>query len=296
VTAEEHAEISVWITNVAEDIGWRVFFGGRYTPEPLDVFVRLAVEQPRAAAWPTTGEQFERLHGATIRQNLFGPPPVPKDPEASVNVMLRTTAMQESGVSATRVTAWGIAAAGSTTLDSPAHQSQGRRRCHSEATVLPIRGSRTGPVTGRRYPITLFVDAGDGDPDGHAVQAITLLRSRGFQAEGPPALTTRLQRRQRDGFLMQALERMPGDTPRKKCRALAAALARFEGTTWPRWSHHGTLPGGSKGVSAVQSFLFTARLLGRLPGTPEQIWNIFAKRGGPSNFGDEGVSSHRNPE
>jgi hypothetical protein len=103
--------------------------------------------------------------------------------------------------------------------------------------------------------------------------------------------------RARDGFLVQALDLMPGDTPGKKYRELASAIARFESTTWIRWRDHGTPPGGSMGISTVQTCLFEAHQLGRLPATPEQIRNIVAKFNGPCNLVEESVSSAtRDPE
>jgi hypothetical protein len=99
-----------------------------------------------------------------------------------------------------------------------------------------------------------------------------------------PAHDARERLRERDSFLLQALELMNGDTPRKKCRELAAAIARFDSTTWPRWRDYGTPPGGSTGISAVQSLLFQARQLGPLPATPEQLWNIAMKRKAACDF------------
>ena len=146
-----------------------------------------------------------------------------------------------------------------------------------------------------RYRLDL-VDEAEGDADGRAVETIAWLRSRGYRIEDPPDLATRLRRRSRDDFLVQALGHMPSDTPRKKCRELAAAIARFEGTTWIRWRDHGTPPGGSRGISTVESCLFEARRLGRLPSTPEQLWNIVAKFNGRCNLVGEPLSSAPDPE
>jgi hypothetical protein len=95
------------------------------------------------------------------------------------------------------------------------------------------------------------------DP-GDLPAVVAAIEALGHRVECP-AHDARERLRERDGFLMQALEHMPGDTPRKKCRELAAAIAKFEGTTWPRWRDHGTPPGGSRGISTVQSCLFEAR-------------------------------------
>lgn len=138
---------------------------------------------------------------------------------------------------------------------------------------------------------TLYVEA---DPEGLA-DIIAEIERRGFKVECP-GLAARERLKERDGFLMQALEHMPGDTPRKKCRELAAVIARFEGTTWIRWRDHGTPPGGSTGISMVQSCLFKARQLGRLPTSPEQLWNIIAKFNGPCNLVEKPFSSAADPE
>jgi hypothetical protein len=135
-----------------------------------------------------------------------------------------------------------------------------------------------------RHPLHVACDPADLAAVIEAIEAL------GHHVECP-AYDARERLKERNGFLLQALERMPGGTPRKKCRELAAAIARFEGTTWPRWRDHGTPPGGSRGISMVESCLFEARQLGRLPTTPEQLWNIVAKFKGRCNLAGEQFSS-----
>lgn len=144
----------------------------------------------------------------------------------------------------------------------------------------------------RRVKATLRVEVASPADLAAAVAAVEAL---GIPVECP-AHDARERLRARDGFLVQALERMSGDTPWKKARELAAAIARFEGTTWIRWRDHGTPPGGSKGISTVESCLFEARQFGRLPGTPEQLQNIVAKSKGRCNLVEKPFLSAPDPD
>jgi hypothetical protein len=131
------------------------------------------------------------------------------------------------------------------------------------------------------------------DP-GDLAAVVAAIEGLGHHVECP-SHDARERLRARDVFLVQALDLMNG-TPWQKARELAAAIARFETTTWIRWRDHGTPPGGSRGISMVQSCLFEARQLGRLPTTPEQLQNIAAKFKGPCNLVEPFSESEPDPE
>jgi hypothetical protein len=147
-------------------------------------------------------------------------------------------------------------------------------------------------VTPHCYRLEL-VDEAEGDADERMVETIAWLQSRGYKVEHASDLATRLRRRERDGFLLQALELMSAGTPGGRCVELEAEIRRFEAVLWPRWRDREMPP---EGGSALRSCLFRARRLGPLPTTARHLWNIAMKRNSPCDFREKPFSSAPDPE
>ena len=134
---------------------------------------------------------------------------------------------------------------------------------------------------------TLHVTVADA---GELAAVIAAVEGLGAAVECP-ALDGRMRLRERDSFLVQALELMPG-TPWGRCVQLESEIRRFEALVWPRWRDRETPP---EGCSALRHLLFEARRLGPLPSTARQLWNIAMKRGDPCDFGEKRFSSAPDP-
>ena len=76
---------------------------------------------------------------------------------------------------------------------------------------------------------TVYVDA--DDPDS-LIEDFRALERRGYSIRCH-ALDEKMRLRERDGFLVQALELMSG-TRWGRCTALAAEIQKFESIIWPR--------------------------------------------------------------
>ena len=136
---------------------------------------------------------------------------------------------------------------------------------------------------------TLHVTVADAGDLAAVIEAIEAL---GHHVESPTH-DARERLRERDSFLVQAIELMSGSTPWRRCVELESEIRRFESVLWPKLRDHQAPP---EPCSRLRSLLFRARRLGVLPGTARHLWNIVMKRSGPGDFKEKSLQSAPDPE